>query len=145
MKKKDILEQYTDLLQERDDVQKRINNTIATLERMAREGNVKDHVKGGEGNMQTFVVEGFPVADFEDKEFLLRKLQRILNERNLKISEKLLEVEEYITRIDDARIRRIIDYRYVKQLSWVQTAHKMGGKATEDSIRKELERYLKKN
>lgn len=44
-----------------------------------------------------------------------------------------------------ARMQRIIRYRFFDRLSWEQVADHMGRGATGDSVRKEFDRFLKKN
>ena len=55
------------------------------------------------------------------------------------------EVEEYIGQIEDSRIRRMITYRFLDDLTWVQVAYRMGGKHTADSCRVAIDRFLEKN
>lgn len=43
------------------------------------------------------------------------------------------------------RIQTIILYKYIKGLSWEQTADKMGRNATGESVRKEAERFFQQN
>ena len=42
------------------------------------------------------------------------------------------------------RIQRMIQFKYVQGMTWEEVAKSIGGKATEDSARKEIERFLKK-
>ena len=42
------------------------------------------------------------------------------------------------------RIQRIIQYKYFEGMTWEDTAKEIGGNATAESIRKELDRFLKK-
>ena len=51
----------------------------------------------------------------------------------------------YIASVDDTFIRQIIKYRFIELMSWNDVADKMGGYNTEDSVRKALSRYLRKN
>ena len=39
---------------------------------------------------------------------------------------------------------RIIDMRFIKDMTWKEIAICIGGKATEDSIKKAFERFMKK-
>lgn len=41
-------------------------------------------------------------------------------------------------------MRRIINFRFLENKSWLQTAYALGGKATADSVRMEFERFFKK-
>ena len=93
---KHILLQYVDLLQEKEEIQKRIDRLNKRLERINEEGNVKDAVKGGNGGLQTFHIEGFPVADEDEAKYLLNKNIRLLSQREHDIAEKVIKVEEYL-------------------------------------------------
>jgi hypothetical protein len=39
-------------------------------------------------------------------------------------------------------MRRIIRYRVIDGLTWYQVAQKMGGRTTDESARKEFDRYM---
>lgn len=140
---KHILLQYIDLVQEREEIQKRINNLNRRLERINQEGNVKDAVKGGNGGWQTFHVEGFPVADEDETRYLLNKNIRLLRQREHEIGEKVIKVEKFLNTLDDSRMRRMITKRYIEGKRWYQVANEMGDKYTEDSCQKQMERFLK--
>ena len=58
--------------------------------------------------------------------------------------QKTNDVEEFIASIEDSRVRRIINLRFVEGLSWNQVADKIGGGNTDDSVRKVYERFMKK-
>lgn len=140
---KHILVQYIDLVQEKEEIQKRIDNLNQRLDRINKEGNVKDAVKGGTGGWQTFHVEGFPVADEDEAKYLLNKNIRLLEQREHDVTEKVLEVERYLNTLDDSRMRRMITKRYIEGKKWYQVANEMGKQYTEDSCQKQMERFLK--
>ena len=142
--KKSIIEQYDSLIKERDDIKQRIKNTETSIQKILDAGNVKDHVKGGEGGLQTFHIDGFPVAEYDEKVYLLSKYKRQLKERESMIDEMLLKVEDVIKSINNSRMRRIFTYRCEDELNWATVAIKMGGNSTGESVRKEYERFLKK-
>lgn len=141
---KHILLQYIDLAQEKEEIQKRIERLQRRLERINEEGNVRDAVKGGSGGLQTFHVEGFPVADEDEAKYLLNKNIRLLNQRDHDITEKLVLLEEYLNSLSDSRMRRMITKRYIEGKNWSKVAEEMGKKYTEDSCKKQMERFLKK-
>lgn len=141
---KHILLQYIDLVQEKEEIQKRIERLQRRLKRINEEGNVRDAVKGGSGGLQTFHVEGFPVADEDEAKYLLNKNIRLLNQRNHDITEKVVLLEEYINSLSDSRMRRMITKRYLEGKNWSKVAEEMGKKYTEDSCKKQMERFLKK-
>ena len=141
---KHILLQFVDLLQEKEEIYKRIERLNKRLERINAEGNVRDAVKGGNGGMQTFHIEGFPVADEDEAKYLLNKNIRLLKQREHDISEKIIEVEEYLNTINDSRMRRMITKRYIEGKNWKVVAYEMGKHYTVDSCKKQMERFLEK-
>ena len=141
---KHTLLQYIDLQQEKEEIQKRINKLNKRLERINEEGNVKDAVKGGMGGLKTFHIEGFPVADEDETRYLLNKNIRLLSQREHEIKEKTVQVEEYLNTINDSRMRRMITKRYIEGKQWWKVAEEMGKQYTEDSCKKQMERFLKK-
>lgn len=141
---KHLLEQYIDLVQEQEETQQRIASLNKRLEMINKGGNVKDAVKGGNGGLQTFHIEGFPVADEDEAKYLLSKHIRILEQREHDISEMVVEVEKYLNTLDDSRMRRMITKRYIERKKWWQVANEMGKTYTEDSCKKQMERFLEK-
>ena len=142
---KTALEQYISVKQEIREIEARIERLNNKLDRINREGNVKDAVKGGNGGFQTFHIEGFPVAEEDEAKYLLSKNIRLLEERKAKAAELVVSVEEYLNTLDDSRMRRMISMKYIEGMSWCKVAQRMGGRATEDSCKKQMERFLKNN
>lgn len=140
---KTALEQYISVKQEIREIEARIERLNNKLDRINREGNVKDAVKGGNGGFQTFHIEGFPVAEEDEAKYLLSKNIRILEERKAKAAELVVSVEGYLNTLNDSRMRRMISMRYIDGLPWWKVAQRMGGRATEDSCKKQMERFLK--
>ena len=70
---KNVLIQYTDMIEEVKDIRKRILQTEKQISRIEEEGTVKDTVSGGMGGIQHFVVEGMPVLELSRKRLLLNK------------------------------------------------------------------------
>lgn len=122
-------------------------------ERLAkiREGEtVKDKVYGGDGGLQSYVIEGVPVKEWEEKEIELDFKKRMLTQQKqiLEIMENQLvlrtcEVERFICSIKDSVTRRIINYRVFDGLQWSEIAEKIGGENTEDSVRMVFNRCIK--
>lgn len=144
MVSKEILKQYTDLQQERQMVQSRIRQTEKQLKKINEEGTVKDKVTGGEGGLQHFAIEGFPIPEYSRKRTLLMARRNTLAGLEMEIAETLNHVEEFIASIDDSRIRRIITYRFIDELTWNQIADQLGGNNTEDSVKKTFYRFMEK-
>lgn len=156
MVSKEILVQYADLQKECKEVRKkieRLEDEIPKIEKrisVIENGEmVKDKVRGGEGGNQSFNIEGVPVVEYEKKRTMLLSKRLLLNniKSNLEILEfellqKTNEVEEFIANLDDSRMRRIINLRFIENLSWNKVADNIGGGNTEDSVRMMFNRFM---
>ena len=157
MVSKSILIQYSDLQQE-------IKETREKIEQLEREAiriekklrdietkkeTVKDKVYGGMGGIQGFVIEGFPLREYDKKKTELLTKRLLLNQRKSTLEilefdllEKTNEVEEFIASIDDSRMRRIINLRFIEKLSWNKVADRIGGGNTEGSVKMAFQRFM---
>ena len=142
---KNILNQYVDLVKERDEVRERIATLERQIEKIEKEGCVVDKVTGGEGGIQSYRIEGFPYPEYERKKLLLMMRKHRQCELENKILDSVAAVEEFINGIEDSYVRRIVTCRVVERLSWSEVADEMGGNNTFDSVRKVYERFLAKN
>lgn len=143
---KEALTQYCDVQQEIKDIKRKIDSLEIQIEKMEEKGYmVKDSVVGGEGGIQHFLIEGCPWPEYAKKRTLLITRQQQLQDRELKLLELTNQVEEYINKIEDSRMRRMITYRFLDNLTWVQVAYRMGKHHTEESCRKAVERFLQEN
>lgn len=75
----------------------------------------------------------------------LNYYRNILQNRYGRLLKQQLQVEEFIDNLPTSRLRRIFTYRYLENYSWQKVAYMIGGMATEDSIRKEHDRFLKES
>lgn len=156
MVSREILIQYSDLQQECKEVRekiKRLETEIPKIEKRLQEIEngelVKDKVMGGEGGIQSFNIEGVPTAEYERKRTALFSKKLLLNNRKSTLEllefdllEKTNEVEEFIANVNDSRMRRIINLRFIENLSWNKVADKIGGGNTEGSIKMAFQRYM---
>ena len=154
---KHILDQYSDLRKEIEEVQEKISKLdveIDRLEKRIREIEngeiVKDKVRGGEGGNQSFNIEGVPRKEYEQKKTALYSKKLLLIQRKttlelleLEIEQKQNDVERYIASIDDSRMRRIVNMRFIENLSWNQVADRIGGGNTEGSVKMAFQRFMK--
>lgn len=104
---KDVFLQYTHILNEIAKLKEEQKKTEDAIVKLVEEGCVKDKVYGGDGGIQGFVVEGFPIAEYERRRKLLRsRKQRLIQKEN-----ELLELQETIEReidkINNSRDRMI--------------------------------------
>ena len=141
---KEVLKQYSDLKKEKKEVEERIKALRKRIDNIRNGETVKDTVKGGMGGIQHFVVEGVPGPEYDKLIVILRNREKRLHELKGMIEETIAEVEDYIASIDNSRMRRIITAKHIQGKSWVSIAHMVGGNATEESVRKEYERYMAK-
>lgn len=139
---KEILIQYSDLQEEVKEVRERIERTERQIKKLEEEGNVIDTVSGGSGGIQHFKIEGFPYPEYSRKKTLLYARKATLASLELELLETLNQVEEFITSVDDSRMRRIITLRFIDNLSWNKVADRIGGGNTEDSVKKAFYRFM---
>ena len=143
---KTILEQYADLIAEREDLQKRIKWTELKILELCDE-TVADSVtlgKHGKKPLGRKVIRGNPSPEIKKKRTALHRYKAQLKAAEIRIADMIVEAQQYIDEIEDSRIRRIMRYRYVDQLTWLQVAHRMGKHHTAESCRNAAERYLGK-
>lgn len=144
MVSKEILIQYSDLQEEIKEVRQRIEKTERQIERIEKEGAVCDKVMGGEGGLQPFKIEGFPYPEYSRKKTLLYSRKATLTSLEMELLETLNQVEEFIASVDDSRMRRIINLRFIENLSWQQVAKRIGGGNTDETVRKAFYRFMEK-
>ena len=89
---------------------------------------------------QHFKVQGTTFTVKDDSS--LRYEEKILEQQKARAEQVKLQVEEWMLTVP-SRMQRIIRYRYLEGMTWEQVAAKMGRKATENSVKKEFERFLK--
>lgn len=154
---KHILEQYSDLKKEEYEVERKIeklNIEIPKLEKRIHDIEigecVKDKVRGGYGGNESFNIEGTPVKEYEKKKTELYSKKLLLIQRKttlellqLEIEQKKNTVESFIASVDDSRMRRIINLRFIENMSWNQVADQIGGGNTEGSIKMAFQRFMK--
>lgn len=140
---KRILNQYIDLQAEIEETRERIEKTKRQIAILEKE-TVQDTVKGGEGGIQRFKVEGFASADYGRQRSILFSRIALLQALENEIASTLNEVHMFINSISDSHMRRIITLRYVDGLSWNRVADEIGGGNTEDGVRMSFNRFMEK-
>lgn len=143
---KHILEQYIDAQGEERDLVRRIQSVSDKLLNMEMSGYmVADSVtcgKRGKKSLGSRRIQGFPIPEYDRKKESLRTYKLQLELADMKLLKLLNQVEDYIETIEDSRIRRIMRYRYIDDLNWVQVALRMGKNHTAESCRKAHDRAL---
>jgi DNA-directed RNA polymerase specialized sigma24 family protein len=138
---KNILSQYIDaceLIRETEDEIKKLNRKKKTVIQTNVSGSNPDFPY----NPQHFKIQGTTFNYADDSQ--LRYQKKILEERKFQAEQLKTNVEEWLNTISP-RMQRIIKYKVFEELTWQQVAQKMGRKATEESIKKEYQRFFKEN
>lgn len=143
MSLKEALDQYTAVKKEREYIAEKVMTLERQIDRMEQSGySVKDTVRGGEGNMHHYMIEGFPYGDYSRRKTLLKVRRQQLIDRDEKLAELETQVEKFLNDVPDSRMRQMIAYRYIENMSWLQVADRMGGNNTADGCRKMVDRFL---
>lgn len=143
MSLKEALDQYTAIKKEREYIADKVMALERQIDRMEKSGySVKDTVRGGEGNMHHYTIEGFPYESYSRQKTLLRVRRQQLIDRDEKLAELETQVEKFLNDVPDSRMRQMIAYRYIENMSWLQVADRMGGNNTADGCRKMVDRFL---
>lgn len=79
----------------------------------------------------------------EIKAIKIAELSRIIEGKISEIQLTLLDIEAFITTIEDSLIRQIIEYRCCKLMQWKDIAAKIGEGYTEEAVRQSYHRYVK--
>lgn len=155
---KRILTQYLSEKEEIIELRSKIeylSNKIPKLENRIAEieagHTVKDKVRGGEGGLQSFVIEGVPYDEYNDrkaelefKKKILKQRQELLHTQEMDLILRTKEVEQFISGIDDSFTRRIITLRVLNGLKWTEIAERIGGGNTESCVKMIYQRFLDK-
>lgn len=148
---KSILIQYCDLLEERKDIRKRIDKVKKEINDIEKEGAVFDTVRGGDGGIQRFCIEGFPHPQYDKKKRILRQYERKLEECDEKIWETTLRAEEYIESVEKSEMRSILRLYIIDNLTAREVADRMNSvypkrrvKYTDENIKKRIQRFFEK-
>lgn len=144
---KSILVQYADLQEEIKDIRCRIIKTEKQIQKINSEGTVIDSVKGTrkDGTIGSIRIEGFPYPEHRNKLTKLYLYKAQLSNAEEELLELTNGVEEYINSIEDSHIRRIVRYRVIDRMTWRKIAVNIGGKNTEDGVKKCFYRFIDKS
>ncbi|MCI9381367.1 MAG: RNA polymerase subunit sigma-70 [Dorea sp.] len=107
---------------------------------------IQTNVKGSNPSFpyqeQHFKVQGTTFTYQDDGN--LRMEEKLLEQRKENAEKIKKQVEEWMLTIP-IRMQRIIRYKVFEEMTWEQTAAKIGRKATENGLKKEFERFMKEN
>lgn len=137
---KGVLEQYIDTCE-------LIKETEADIRRVKKQRKtiIQDSVKGSMHDFpyaaQSFKIQGMTYSAVREPG-ALAAYERLLEERKARAEEIKVQVEAWLNTIPQ-RMQRIIRFRFFEDLSWGETASRIGRKATADSIRMEFTNFMK--
>ena len=137
---KEVLEQYIDACE-------LIKETEADIQRVKKQRKtiIQDSVKGSMHDFpyaaQSFKIQGMTYSAVREPG-ALAAYEHLLEERKAQAEEIKIQVEAWLNTIPQ-RMQRIIRFRFFENLSWGETASRIGRKATADSIRMEFTNFMK--
>ena len=136
---KAVLQEYIDaceLVKETEKEIQKLNRKKKTI--------IQTNVKGSMHEFpyveQHFKVQGTTFTVKDDSR--LRYEEKLLERQKARAEQVKLQVEEWMLTLS-SRMQRIVRDRYLGGMTWEQVAAKMGRKATADSVRMELNKFLK--
>ena len=138
---KELLEQADSLIEEIKDIERRLKN-IEKREKTILGDSVTGSEKEYPYIKRNFRVNGVANKLFSSK--AKRQYKKMLKSKKYKYEKMVKQIEYELNYIDNSEIRRIIRYRYYDKLSWIQIQLEMKYNS-EDTARKQLERFLEKN
>lgn len=152
MKKLDkhILSQYLEMKAEIKDIRERIKKVEREIEKLEV---VSDTVRGTrkDGTIGTIKVTGYPVPTYYKKKQLLIKYKEKLREKEEELFKFIIQVEEYISKIEKSELRIMARLYFIDGFTWVQVAHRLNSiyperrkEFTDESCRKRMARVLAK-
>ena len=140
---KKMLEGYIHYQKEIEEIKRKKAKLEKKIAKIEQEGAVIDTVTGGLGGIQHFKIEGVRSNKHSELRIALKGYEEKLIKREIKAMQIVNDIELFISEIDDALMRRIIDLRFIERLSWQEVADRIGGN-TEDSVRMQFERFMQK-
>ncbi|MBR4027715.1 MAG: RNA polymerase subunit sigma-70 [Lachnospiraceae bacterium] len=136
---KQILENYIDaceLIREIEKEIKRLHQKTTVIRTSVLESD-----KDFPYEKQHFVMNETALSVQENPK--LRYEEKLLQEQKANAERIRLEVQQFLNTVSP-RIQRIIQMKYFEGKTWEEVAKKLGRKATADSVRIELKRFLQK-
>ncbi len=121
-------------------LEQELEDEIAKLE---QDGRAHDVVAGSNRDYP-YQEQHYQIDGVTDEYQNLDPKWEQLNRQKQKVKGLREQVDNYMLHIP-ARIQQVIRYKYFEGYTWDQIAAKLGGGVTAESVRKELQRFLKKN
>ena len=142
---KNVLEQYTSIKKEIADLERMIAESNSKIKKFEKQV-VSDTVTGTRPDLTIgpIKITGIAQQQIDRENELNRNRIQKMKRFKKKLEKLVVEVEEYIQKIPDSEVRRIVRMRYIENLNWRRVAVHMGKGYTEDSCRIKMDRFLGK-
>ena len=135
-----ILSEYIDACKLVEETEKDIKN-LEKSQNTVQQDSVQASNPEFPYQMMHVHIEGVKAS--VERDARIRYEKSLLEVRKKKAEQIKLEVQQLLNEAPP-RIQRIIRMKYFENFSWDDVAKELGRGATEDSIRKELDRFLQK-
>lgn len=136
---KEILQEYVDACELVKETEKDLRR-LEQRKQTAAQACVKGSMQEFPYIEQRIRVQGSIGSEKDDCR--IKREKKLLEQRKENAEMIKLQVEEWMLMISP-RMQRIIKYRYLEELPWEQVAIRMGRRATADSVRMEMNNFLK--
>lgn len=122
---REIFSQYSDIAREIEMLERKKAETERSIAKLIEDGLVKDKVYGGNGGLQGYVVEGFPLKEYNRRRKLLReRAERLISRRN-DLLELQITIEKEIDKIPESRDRLIFQGFFLENKSQEKIAKEL--------------------
>lgn len=91
-------------------------------------------------NMNAFIKQNLNLEIVQQILYCKRTIEKHVEQSILEHK----KLSEYIAKIEDVMLRRIITLRFIQGMSWVHIALELGGGNSPDGVRMMVKRYLSK-
>lgn len=122
---REIFSQYSDIAREIEMLERKKAETERSIAKLIEDGLVKDKVYGGNGGLQGYVVEGFPLKEYNRRRKLLRERADRLISRQNDLLELQITIEKEIDKIPESRDRLIFQGFFLENKSQDKIAREL--------------------
>lgn len=122
---REIFSQYSDIAREIEMLERKKAETERSIAKLIEDGLVKDKVYGGNGGFQGYVIEGFPLKEYNRRRKLLRERADRLISRQNDLLELQITIEKEIDKIPESRDRLIFQGFFLENKSQEKIAREL--------------------
>ena len=149
---KSILSEYVDMKAEIKDLRRRIDEDVKAIERLNKMIVIDSVACGKKGKkpIRTVKVEGIQVGAIERRREAYEKRKALLQEKEISLIEKQVQVEAYISQMEKSELRTMFRFYFVDGMSYPKVSMEMNKlypkrkkKYTDENVKKKIQRYLK--